>query len=245
MSREVPRLAELLALALVACLGEGSGQPAGMAKADDKVEVVRLGLLLPPSAIGKTIAGAASLAIERINNSSALLPGVRLEYEWSDSGCSAATAISQLSAMLNSMPYRTLDITSGNRDEAACRWQCSCSSAEKGCYSQDKCVEYRWLETTRQCKLYEGAGDVKLHALIGPACDEECEATAYLSAGRELVQISYACGSPLLSDDKKFPTFVRTVSSCLTHGRAIGALLQSYGWGDCVLLHSTEIRYTL
>ena len=58
------------------------------------------------------------------------------------------------SARRCTMPYRTLNITWGNRDEAACKWQCSCNSTKKGCNSQDKCAEYQWTQETRKCELY-------------------------------------------------------------------------------------------
>lgn len=48
--------------------------------------------------------------------------------------------------------------------------------------------------------------DDKLDAVIGPDCEAACESSAYLTSGRKIVQISYACASDLLSNKKKYPT---------------------------------------
>ena len=48
--------------------------------------------------------------------------------------------------------------------------------------------------------------DDKLDAVIGPDCEAACESSAYLTAGRNIVQISYSCASDLLSNKKKYPT---------------------------------------
>jgi ABC-type branched-subunit amino acid transport system substrate-binding protein len=48
--------------------------------------------------------------------------------------------------------------------------------------------------------------DGPVDAVIGPDCSAACESTAYLTAGRDIPQISYACGSMDLSDKTKFPT---------------------------------------
>ena len=45
-----------------------------------------------------------------------------------------------------------------------------------------------------------------LDAVIGPDCEAACESSAYLTSGRKIVQISYACASDLLSNKKKYPT---------------------------------------
>ena len=37
---------------------------------------------------GRTIAGAAALAVQRINADAGLLGGMRVEYVWEDVGCS-------------------------------------------------------------------------------------------------------------------------------------------------------------
>ena len=55
-----------------------------------------------------------------------------------------------------------------------------------------------------------------------PGCPTACEQTAFLTASRDLPQISYSCNSPALSDKDRFPTFVRTTSSYYWWGPAIG-----------------------
>ena len=64
---------------------------------------VHLALLLPVSGawdIGTRIAGAAALAVERINADMALLPGRWLEYRWADSGCSAQKGLAAMGELL-------------------------------------------------------------------------------------------------------------------------------------------------
>jgi ABC-type branched-subunit amino acid transport system substrate-binding protein len=53
-----------------------------------------------------------------------------------------------------------------------------------------------------------------LAAVIGPGCSSACEATGFLTAGRDLPQISYGCLSPSLADKNAYPT-VRVDASCL------------------------------
>ena len=53
---------------------------------------VHLALLLDMSGswdIGLRIAGAAALAVARVNADKTLLPGRLMQYSWADSGCSA------------------------------------------------------------------------------------------------------------------------------------------------------------
>ena len=45
-------------------------------------------------------AGAAPLAIERVNADKALLPGRQLEYSWADSGCSAQQGLAAMGKLL-------------------------------------------------------------------------------------------------------------------------------------------------
>ena len=45
-----------------------------------------------------------------------------------------------------------------------------------------------------------------LAAVIGPGCSVACEATGFLTAGRDLPQISYSCLSPALTDKDAYPT---------------------------------------
>jgi hypothetical protein len=59
-------------------------------------DVLMLGLLLPVSSswtAGRTIAGAAALAVKRINDDAGLLGGMRVEYTWSDVGCRPYKAV--------------------------------------------------------------------------------------------------------------------------------------------------------
>ena len=67
---------------------------------------LHLALLLPMSGswkVGERIAGAAALAVERVNADNTLLPGHRLEYSWTDSGCSAQQGLMAIGELLSRM----------------------------------------------------------------------------------------------------------------------------------------------
>ena len=64
---------------------------------------IHFALLMPFSGAwdsGKRIAGAAALAVERVNADKALLPKRRLEYSWADSGCSAQQGLKAMGELL-------------------------------------------------------------------------------------------------------------------------------------------------
>ena len=68
-------------------------------------EIVRIhfALLMPFSGswnVGKLVAGAAALAVERVHADKALLPGRHLEYSWADSGCSAQQGLAAMGTLL-------------------------------------------------------------------------------------------------------------------------------------------------
>ena len=66
-------------------------------------ELIHFALLIPFSGswdVGHRIAGAAALAVERINADKALLAGRRLEYSWADSGCSAQQGLAVMGEQL-------------------------------------------------------------------------------------------------------------------------------------------------
>ena len=66
-------------------------------------EPIHLALLLPVSGswdVGTRVAGAAALAVERVNADLTLLPGRKLEYSWADSGCSAQQGLTAIGELL-------------------------------------------------------------------------------------------------------------------------------------------------
>ena len=84
-------------------------------------EPVNFALLMPfsgSSDIGKFIAGAAVLAVERVNADKALLRGRRLEYHWADSGCSAQQGLAAMGELLGG-PSR-VDAVIGPACSTAC-----------------------------------------------------------------------------------------------------------------------------
>ena len=66
-------------------------------------EPIHFALLIPWSGawlVGPRIAGAAELAVRRVNADSMLLPGRVLEYSWADSGCSAQQGLEAIGELL-------------------------------------------------------------------------------------------------------------------------------------------------
>ena len=77
--------------------------PGGNKGAPVSSDVALLGLLLPvtKSWTGHHIAGAAALAVQRINADSSLLGGMRVEYTWEDCGCSTLRAMDSVLKLLS------------------------------------------------------------------------------------------------------------------------------------------------
>ena len=66
-------------------------------------ESIHFALLMPMSGswdVGKLVAGAAALAVQRVNSNRDLLPGRRLGYSWADSGCSAQQGLAAMGSLL-------------------------------------------------------------------------------------------------------------------------------------------------
>ena len=82
---------------------------------------IHFALLMPlsgPWDAGKRVAGAAALAVERINADKTLLPGRRLEYGWADSGCSAQKGLAAMGELLGRAS--TVDAVIGPGCSSAC-----------------------------------------------------------------------------------------------------------------------------
>jgi ABC-type branched-subunit amino acid transport system substrate-binding protein len=74
-----------------------------------------------------------------------------------------------------------------------------------------KQLVYSWAEV--DCDRFQaGAALTRMldegpvDAVIGPDCSLACESTAYITAVRDIPQISYSCSSSALSDKSQFPT---------------------------------------
>ena len=68
--------------------------------------------------VGKRVAGAAALAVERVNADKTLLRGRRLEYSWGDSGCSAQQGLAAMGELLGGAS--TVDVVIGPACSATC-----------------------------------------------------------------------------------------------------------------------------
>ena len=62
-------------------------------------EPIHFALLMPGPYVSR-IAGAAALAVERVNADKSLLPSRRLEYSWADSGCSPQQGLTAMGELL-------------------------------------------------------------------------------------------------------------------------------------------------
>ena len=72
-------------------------------------------------------------------------------------------------------------------------------------------LSFKWKEvdcdaTQATAAISRMLEDDIIDAVIGPDCPASCEQSAYLTAGRDIAQISYSCNSDVLSDKKKYPT---------------------------------------
>ena len=84
-------------------------------------ELVNFALLLPLSGAwtgGQRFAGAAALAVNRVNADKSLLPGRVLAFEWADSGCSEKQGLKAMGELLESM--HRIDAVIGPGCSAAC-----------------------------------------------------------------------------------------------------------------------------
>ena len=90
---------------------------------DGMVPTVHLALLLPMSVSrdwpgGRQIAGAATLAVDRVNADKNLLPGHLLQYSSADSGCSVTQGLEAMGKLLAGKDR--IDAVIGPTSSAAC-----------------------------------------------------------------------------------------------------------------------------
>ena len=78
---------------------------------------------------GKRVAGAAALAVERVNADKSLLPQRRLEYSWADSGCSAQQGLVAMGKLLGGTS--TVDAVIGPGCSSACEVTSYLSGGQK------------------------------------------------------------------------------------------------------------------
>lgn len=74
----------------------------------------------------------------------------------------------------------------------------------------------------------------EIDAVIGPDCSAACESSGYLTAARNIPQISYACTSEVLSARERYPTFVRTMWTWSSWVPAIIAFMKWARWSRLV-----------
>jgi len=87
--------------------------------------------------------------------------------------------------------------------------------------------------------------NLELSGLIGPACSAGCENTAFTTGEKKIVQISYSCASATLTDNLKYPTFVRTTSSYVSWMPAIVHFAKWASWQQLAILSSTQNLFAL
>ena len=86
-------------------------------------EQIYFALLLPMSGSsdrGLRMAGAAEIAVERVNANSSLLPGRKLGYRWRDSGCSAQQGLAAMGKLLQHGHTRGTAAKTGKIKKVSC-----------------------------------------------------------------------------------------------------------------------------
>ena len=229
-------------------------------------EPVRLGIVLPISGSwsgGRTIAGAASLAIDRINRDASLLKGKMVDYTLVDGGCNATQGLKATTKLLEdadvvaiigpgalSFAARLLHRVTKPTQIGYDRFL-GASGCDVGCESTVSLATrgrwlrpwwallvplslpagwsagkvycfYRWVGVQGKCTaLAQSRARASETTAVAAFCvlvivimviatvNRVCLSQALVTAERNLLQISYACSSPLLSDSWRFPTVRR------------------------------------
>lgn len=187
---------------------------------------ILIGLLLPMTGTwqgGLNIAGAAALAVERVNQRADLLPGSVVKYCWADSGCSGSQALRALGTLL----AEGLHVVIGPGCSDACRVTAFLS-------------EGRGVPQIRFANVYTHAyTDTYTHARSWWTC-----ACLYAHTRVMDVVCSYSCALPSLSNKKLFPLFSRTVAPDTEWGPCLIALAQKFRWKNAAMLtSSTTVWY--
>ena len=120
---------------------------------------VRFALLLPMTGlwkVGAKIAGAAALAVEKVNADKALLPGRRFEYLWADSGCSAKQGLAAMGQLLGEA---MIDVVIGPGCSSACEVTSYLSSGQNTSQISWGCTSptYRSMHATCECMHVQSA----------------------------------------------------------------------------------------
>uniref|UniRef100_A0A8C6KA32 G-protein coupled receptors family 3 profile domain-containing protein n=2 Tax=Nothobranchius furzeri TaxID=105023 RepID=A0A8C6KA32_NOTFU len=133
-------------------------------------------------------AQAMLFAIEEINNSTELLPGVSLGYHIYDSCGSIARSVKV-----------ALDLTNGNDNVSS--------------ISEGPCTR-----------------PVQVQALMGETSSSPSTAIATVIGPFHIPLISHFATCACLSDESKYPSFLRTVPSDYYQSRALAHLVKHFGW---------------
>ena len=110
---------------------------------------IHLALLIPISGAwpaGLADAGAAALAIERVNAHNELLPGRVLEYSWADSGCSAKQGLKAMGELFAKTNH--VDVVIGPGCSTACEVTSYLTGGRE--IPQISCAHHKFII----CRLY-------------------------------------------------------------------------------------------
>ena len=114
-----------------------------------------------------------------------------------------------------------------------------------------KTLTYIWRDEGCDAKIGMAAAsrmleeDGPFDVIIGPSCSVACESTGFLTSARNLLQISHSCTSMLLSDSRKYPTFVKMASSYAETARVVPLLMNWAGWQSLASFHSKQEVFAL
>ena len=104
--------------------------------------------------------------------------------------------------------------------------------------ADDKCSADIGLQAVRSFK------EDDIMAVIGGGCSIVCEMTNQYLSAFNILQVSWGCNSPSLSNQEIYPTFVRTVSEWSSYKYSAVALFKHFGWTHAFILTSTEVVYS-
>ena len=201
-------------------------------------EPIRIALLLSILNGSSKIAGAAALAIERVNTDKALLPGRKLEFSWADSG---RTASQGLAAMGEVLSKAGVDADGKSRVNAVIgpgySEACEVVSYLAGGWNIPQ-ISYGnkpffELGKGREGKGREGKAAISIFFSFAWSIQ-----TSIFDSRRPTYWMA-GCTSPSLSSKLAHPLFSRTVAPGTSMGPAVIQFMKHNDWDEIVILTST------
>ncbi|XP_025080932.1 atrial natriuretic peptide receptor 1-like [Pomacea canaliculata] len=80
----------------------------------------------------------------------------------------------------------------------------------------------------------------RIDAIIGPSCDDVCRLLGGQARIWDVPLISFGCESSILSDRRRYPTFLRTTGTFDEMQQFIEKILTHFGWNRLTLVHGQD-----